>query len=92
MRSLLTPKLLQFLINQGYRYCLSKTTCIFGPDANVCIILTPVKYIPVLRRLPEKYDTYFKITEEPVQMADGIDETLIIVDLSTVKVEHSSEV
>lgn len=81
MQKILTPDLLESLIAQGYRYCLSRTTCIVGDDADTCITLTPVKYAPALKRLPLKYDTYFKIGDEPRQMSMGVNETIILVDM-----------
>ena len=87
MQKILTIELLERLISQGYRYCFSRTTVILGDDADICITLLPVKYIPVVTRLPERFDTYFKISEEPRQMAMSIDETIILVDLSEVNAD-----
>jgi hypothetical protein len=83
MKTLLTPPLLKFLTGKGYRYCLSKTSIIQKDNAEVCITLTPVTYKPALKRLPKQYDTYFSIRREPVQMASGVDDTLIMVDVNT---------
>ena len=66
---------------QGYKYCLSKTSNIEGRDASVSITLTPVKSRPLTRFLPQGYDTYFSIMHEPMQMAEGIDDTEVLVDL-----------
>ena len=84
MHKLLTVELLDDLIRRGYRYFLSRTTRILGEDADICITLLPVKKAPSLKNLSQEYDTYFKIGEEPRQMALGIDETLVLVDLSKV--------
>jgi hypothetical protein len=81
MKILLTPRLLNFLIKKGYKYCLSKTTCIESEHASVSINLTPVKKEPNLKRLPKSYDTYFDITDEPKQMAAGVDDTLVVMKL-----------
>ncbi|WP_121810299.1 hypothetical protein [Mucilaginibacter kameinonensis] len=86
MQKILTTELLDILISQGFRYCLSRTTSIFGDDADLCITLMPVKRAPSLKKLPERYDTYFKIDEEPRQMAMGIDETIVLVDLSEINI------
>ncbi|AYL95237.1 hypothetical protein [Mucilaginibacter celer] len=86
MQKILTTKLLVTLIGQGYRYCLSRTTSILGEDADICITLLPVKRAPSLKNLPERFDTYFKISEEPRQMAMGIDETIVLVDLSEINI------
>ncbi|MDN3550212.1 hypothetical protein [Mucilaginibacter aquaedulcis] len=84
MQKILTIELLDILINQGYRYCLSRTTTIVGEDADICIMLMPVKRRPLLKTLPQKFDTYFRIDAEPLQMAKGVDETIILVDLSEI--------
>jgi hypothetical protein len=76
-----TPALLKLVISKGFRYCYSKTTCIDTADADVCITLTPCTKSPRVRRLPKAYDTFFNIHKEPVQMAAGIDRTLVFLDL-----------
>ncbi|MEO3407356.1 hypothetical protein AAFN85_25785 [Mucilaginibacter sp. CAU 1740] len=86
MQKILTTELLETLIGQGYRYCLSRTTSIFGEDADICITLLPVKRAPSLKKLPERFGTYFKIGEEPRQMAMVIDETIVLVDLTEINV------
>lgn len=81
MKTPLTPHLLGFLIERGYTYCLAKTRSTSKVNASVIITLTPVKEKPVLENLPAGYDTYFKITREPMQMACGIDDTEIYVSI-----------
>ena len=87
MQKLLTPALLQFLAAKGYTHCFSKKTFVCG-DADLCITLTPVNYTPGFCELPEDYDSCYKITDEPVQMAKGIEHTLVLVDMGQVKPEH----
>jgi hypothetical protein len=82
MQAILTPAILDYLIEQGYRYCLSKTQGINGEGTSVIITLTPVVHRPRLEKLPIDYDTYFNIQREPRQMACGIDETEIFVELN----------
>jgi hypothetical protein len=82
MKAILTRSVIRFLVLQGYRYCLSKTESIKKNDASVCIKLTPVRSRPVTRFLPQGYDTYFNIMHEPLQMADGIDDTEVLVNLN----------
>lgn len=84
MQKILTMELLDRLIGRGYRYCLSRTTSIVGEDADTCITLLPVKEEPSLIALPKPFDTYFSIGVEPRQMAMGIEETIILVDLSDI--------
>jgi hypothetical protein len=91
MQKLLTPALLQFIIGLGYRYCLSRTTSILGEDADVYIVLKPIKQKPLLKTLPDNYDTYFSITGEPQQMAEGIDETIVLVDMTGLTQEYPVE-
>jgi hypothetical protein len=81
MKTILTPHLLGFLIERGYTYCLAKTQNTSKADASVNITLTPVKVKPGLNNLPLGYDTYFKITREPMQMACGIDDTEVYLNL-----------
>lgn len=84
MKTLLTPSLLHFLIGQGYRYCLSKTSEINRHDAHVSITLSPVRDRPSLKLLPENFDTYFSIRRESARMARGIDDTLVFVKVPTI--------
>lgn len=79
MKTTLTPFLLKFLFERGYQYLLSKTENVNQPGASVQITLTPVVQRPQLRRLPRDFDTYFRLTREPKIMANGIDDTLIVV-------------
>ena len=81
MKTVLTPHLLGFLIERGYTYCLAKTKTISKAEASVSITLTPVKVKPQLESMPSGYDTYFKITREPMQMACGIDDTEVYISL-----------
>ncbi|MEJ6981798.1 hypothetical protein WG906_15125 [Pedobacter sp. P351] len=81
MKVQLTPPILDYLIGQGYTYCLSRTQTINKGNTDVTITLTPVTVKPRLETLPLGYDTYFNITQEPKQMALGVDETEILVDL-----------
>lgn len=82
MITLLTPTLLEFLSANGYRFCLSKTIVTRSKDADVAILLKPVKTRPLLKRLSLRFDTYFSINREPKQMAEGIDGALVIVEVT----------
>ena len=79
MKTVLKPHILGSLIEQGYTYMLAKTENVIKDGTSVSIKLTPVKYKPRLEELPLEYDTYFKITREPMQMACGVDDTEIIL-------------
>ena len=81
MKTLLTPYLLGFLIEKGFTYCLARTLTESNSDAYLELTLSPVKIKPDLENLPLEYDTFFKITREPMQMANGIDDTVVYVNL-----------
>ena len=81
MKIPVTPALLKLVVSKGFRYCYSKTTCVDTAEADVCITLKPVRRSPCLSRLPKAYDTYFNMGQEPVQMAAGVDRTLIFFDI-----------
>jgi hypothetical protein len=91
MQKLLTTNLLQLLIRLGYQYVLVKRTAVYGEDADTCIILTPVKFKPVLAELSENYNAFFEISKEPFEMAKGVNGAIVLVDISVVKPEHPIE-
>jgi len=78
MKTPITHSLLKFLTFRGYTYCLSKTTRVEPSQVN--ITLKPIKYKPQLN-LSSTYDTYFNIGAEPIQMADGVDNAMVWVDV-----------
>lgn len=81
MKLQLTRDLVQFLYSQGYKYCYSRT--IIDSEDNICINLVPTVSRPYVRRIPADYDTFFALSREPWQMADGIDEnTLVLMSLN----------
>lgn len=77
----LTPRILGYLIEKGYTYVLAAT--IEHPDeGTVTITLSPLKDKPESGNLPRGYEVYYHITQEPMQMACGIDNTTtVIIDL-----------
>jgi hypothetical protein len=83
MKTVLTKRLLGFLIKRGYKYCLSQTTSSCEMVAsNKTITLKPVKKHPLLGRLPRPFQVYYAIIHEPFQMASGIIGTSVFVELS----------
>ncbi|RYY33709.1 MAG: PAS domain S-box protein [Sphingobacteriaceae bacterium] len=66
MNVTLTPQLLGDLIEKGYTYMLASTT--HNSDDSTPVILRPVKKLPVLQDLPDGYETYYRITREPMQL------------------------
>jgi hypothetical protein len=82
MKISLSYSLLDFFKEEGYNYCFSKTSCLNDPLIDVRIDLTPVRQRPDLRILPGDYDTFFSLNKEPVQMAAGVDRTIILMDVS----------
>jgi hypothetical protein len=81
MKVVLSGSVIKFLIEQGYQYCLSKTTDITNTNVSVSIMLTPVKTRPDIRNLPTGFDTYFNIMEEPLQLSDGVDDTEVFINI-----------
>lgn len=81
MKTKLTPRLLGFLIKNGYKYFLSQTTRIDQEGACIGITLKPVKKHPLLQKLPEPFSAYCNVIQEPVQMALGVVNTTVMVDL-----------
>ena len=80
MKTILTPQLLGFLIEQGYTHCFSHTE--YNENDHTCTItLTPVKTKPELELMAEDFDTFYKITKEPMQMTCGIDDTKVYLNL-----------
>lgn len=79
MKTYLTPQLLGFLIERGFTYCLSKTIITGGTACE--IILTPLKAEPGPEDFSAGYDSCYKITREPFQMAAGLYETEVYINL-----------
>jgi PAS domain S-box-containing protein len=77
----LTPQLVGELIEKGYTYVLSNTSS--DVNGQVTITLKPVRQKPGTGQLPVGYETYHKITQEPLQWACGVDNTTIMVDYNT---------
>lgn len=83
MKTLLTPILLDFLIIEGYEYCLSKTAGINTQSESESITLIPVKSKRLLNRLSNTVEKYFNIKNEPMQMTEGFDDTLVMVEIDS---------
>ncbi|MEO7211961.1 PAS domain S-box protein [Mucilaginibacter sp.] len=77
-----TPQLLGDLIEKGYTHLLASTAS--EPSMDAALTLKPVRKKPELYNLPEGYETFYKITREPMIMATGINETLIMLDYDTI--------
>ncbi|TSD63886.1 PAS domain S-box protein [Inquilinus sp. KBS0705] len=73
-----TPQLLGDLIEKGYTYVLASTN-----QPGTGITLRPVREKPDLNTLPDGFETFYKITREPMQMACGVDGVTIEVDYAT---------
>lgn len=76
-----TPQLLGDLIEKGYTYLLASSAD--EPSTETAIVLKPVREKPELVNLPEGYETYYKITREPMMMACGLGETAVMVEYET---------
>lgn len=75
------------MIRKGYKYCLSQTTCINQKDAYIGITLKPVKKHPLLQKLPQPFTAYHNILQEPLQMAFGLHNTKIMVEIALKDIE-----
>lgn len=78
MEAPLSPQLLGELIEKGYQYVAAQTHN--QSDGTVKILLKPLREKPALNLLPIGFDTYYRITREPLQMVCGIDGTTVIVE------------
>ncbi|MDB5128045.1 PAS domain S-box protein [Mucilaginibacter sp.] len=79
-----TPQLLGDLIEKGYTYVLSSTFADPELEEASNIILKPVREKPKLINLPDGFNTFYKITREPMQLACGVDGVVIEVDYDTI--------
>jgi PAS domain S-box-containing protein len=82
-----TPQLLGDLIDKGYKYMLVSTDA----DVGATITLTPVREKPSLIHLPDGYETFYKITGEPMLMACNASETVVMVDYGTISETITSD-
>ena len=89
MKVPLTPFVLGFLIEQQYAFVLSKTNY-SSANGLLDILLTPTQKKPLLKDLPQEYDTYFRITREPMQMTAGIEGAEVSVYLNLEDAEKLS--
>jgi hypothetical protein len=80
MKTILTPQLLEFLIEQGYTHCFSHSEYDKVNQTRI-VTLTPVKAKPDLELMAEDFDTFYKITGEPLQMTLGLEGTKIYLNL-----------
>ena len=77
----LTTRILGYLIEKGYAFILAKTEE-NSELGTVNITFRPVREKPALNMLPDGYQTYYHITQEPLQMACGVDNTtIVLIDL-----------
>ncbi|RYU86960.1 PAS domain S-box protein [Mucilaginibacter terrigena] len=81
-----TPQLLGDLIEKGYTYVLASTA---AEASN--LVLKPVREKPKLHNLPNGFNTFYKITREPMQMACGVDDVVIEVDYATLNPQITGE-
>jgi PAS domain S-box-containing protein len=89
MKISFTPQLLGDLIEKGYTYMLANINA--DQLTDMTIVLKPVREKPDLSHLPTGYETFYKITREPMQLAcNGID-TIIMVDYETVNDSITSD-
>lgn len=91
MRIPFTPQLLGDLIEKGYTYVLANIAD--DPESAEAsnIVLKPVRRKPKLHSLPDGFNTFYKITREPMQMACGVDGVNIEVDYATLNQQITSD-
>jgi PAS domain S-box-containing protein len=78
-----TPQLLGDLIEKGYTYVLASSEVDVSSEQATNILLKPVRSKPQLSNLPESFETFYKITREPMQLACGVDGVLVELDYET---------
>ncbi|QHS55426.1 PAS domain S-box protein [Mucilaginibacter sp. 14171R-50] len=82
-----TPQLLGDLIEKGYTHVLASTVA----DGHTNLVLKPVREKPKLNNLPSGFETFYKITREPMQMACGVEDVIIEVDYATLNQQITGE-
>jgi peptide methionine sulfoxide reductase MsrA len=82
MQKLLTSELIVILSSLGYEYFLYRSVCFYEDCIDIYVTLLPVKYEPDITELPADYETYFEIHDPAAQMYPGIDDVIILVDLT----------
>ena len=90
MNFVLTPRLIDYLIKKGYRYCLSKTVYVNTADTGMVLMLKPLRVLPQRKRLPQGFHTYFSINNEPQLMAYGISGTMAFMELNDADLQQYS--
>jgi len=78
MEAPLSPQLLGELIEKGYKYAAAQTINL--DEGKIRIMLKPLREKPMLSSLPAGFDTYYRITGEPLQMVCGVEDTNVVVD------------
>ena len=84
-----TPQLLGDLIEKGYDWVLASTLADDATDTT--IILKPVRQKPSLTHLPDGYETFYRITREPMDLACKVSETIVMVDYQTISETITSD-
>jgi PAS domain S-box-containing protein len=83
----LTSQLLGDLIEKGYTHVLSSTSKESQNHEPTTIVLKPIREKPDLQNLPAGFETYYRITQEPLQMVCGIDNTNVLVEMPNIENE-----
>lgn len=79
MKTLLTPILLDFLIMEGYEYCLSKPANIDADGESGYITLNPVKVEAFSNELNNCVQPYLSIKN----VFDSTGDTLVMIEIDT---------
>ena len=91
MHKVLTPALLQLLINDGYEYMLYRCVSNKKRLSGMNIILKPVKYLPDGNKQYSEFDNYADIYKKSGEVTcDSPDDSCMLIDLSDVNFKNGS--
>ncbi|QXV65557.1 PAS domain S-box protein [Mucilaginibacter achroorhodeus] len=91
MKIPLTPQLVGDLIEKGYVYMLASNEDLAKGEGEGIITLKPVREKPELNALPDGFETYYRITREPIQFACGVEGISFEVDFHSYSPDVTGE-
>ena len=82
MKTLVTPLLIKYLQNTGYRYCLVRNKDTAADKPAQCQSLLPLRKKPIAGSLPDRYYTRLKMDEQAIAgIEDAESDTLVVMEL-----------
>jgi hypothetical protein len=87
LKTLLTPILLDFLIMEGYEYCISEKDQLDVGGRNVSIILTPVKSSSINNALNTNIDGCLNI-KSMMPVIENTEDLLVMVEIDSKDIER----